>query len=249
MERIHIWVLSISFILLLPLSNSVDEEVKQTLLTFFQRLSNGNHSADLSFGWNSTSDPCDDRWKGISCDPRSSSIKKLVLENLGLRGTLDVRSICTIQTLGVLSVQNNFIHGELQPEIENCQQLTHLYINQNQFSGHLPDTLPGLNNLKRLFIYENSFSGELPDLPKISGLVSFLAQYNHLTGKIPKFDFSNLQGFNVSFNNFSGPIPKPTGRFDDSSFLGNPELCGKPTSKQCPNSNLPGGQQVPMLGI
>lgn len=68
----------------------------------------------------------------------------------------------------------------------------------------------------------------------------FRAQDNQLSGQIPKFDFSNLDQFNVSNNNFSGPIPDVRGRFSNSSFSGNPELCGKPLSKECPSLPLNG---------
>ena len=97
-----------------------------------------------------------------------------------------------------------------------------------------------LGNLKRLDISRNKFSGDLPELSRISGLTIFLAQDNQLSGQIPKFDFSNLDQFNVSNNNFSGPIPDVGGRFSNSSFSGNPELCGKPLSKECPSLPLNG---------
>ena len=80
----------------------------------------------------------------------------------------------------------------------------------------------------------------MPELSRISGLTIFLAQDNQLSGQIPKFDFSNLDQFNVSNNNFSGPIPDVGGRFSNSSFSGNPELCGKPLSKECPSLPLNG---------
>ncbi|KAK7861365.1 putative inactive receptor kinase [Quercus suber] len=75
----------------------------------------------------------------------------------------------------------------------------------------------------------------------LGGLTMFLAQDNQLSGQIPKFDFSNLDQFNVSNNNFSGPIPDVGGHFSNSSFSGNPELCGKPLSKECPSLPLNGG--------
>ncbi|XWS51000.1 hypothetical protein CRYUN_Cryun12cG0139100 [Craigia yunnanensis] len=45
--------------------------------------------------------------------------------------------------------------------------------------------------------------------------------------EIPNLDFSNLLQFNVSHNNFSGPLP---------DVKGNPELCGELLSKACPPS-------------
>ncbi|RWR85127.1 putative inactive receptor kinase [Cinnamomum micranthum f. kanehirae] len=238
MEGIFCWVISVSLILLIHSSNSVEEAVKQSLLNFFQQLNDGKRPTDPNFGWNSTSDPCLSQWSGITCS-RQLSVKKVVLEGLGFTGVLDANSICAVPSLIVLSVQNNRIHGEIPTEIVRCKQFTHLYINDNQFSGNLPASLSRLNNLKRLFIENNNFTGELPDLPKISGLISFLAQYNQFSGEIPKFDFTNLVEFNVSFNNFSGPIPDLSGRFGEDSFLGNSRLCGKPLLNACPPSSEP----------
>ncbi|XXG73259.1 hypothetical protein AAC387_Pa07g2209 [Persea americana] len=238
MEGISCWVISVSLILLIHSSNSVEEAVKQSLLDFFQQLNDGKRPTDPNFGWNSTSDPCLSQWRGITCS-RRLSVKKVVLEGLGFTGVFDANSICAVPSLIVLSIQNNRIHGEIPEEIVRCKQFTHLYINDNQFSGNLPASLSLLNNLKRLFIENNNFIGELPDLPKISGLISFLAQYNQFSGEIPKFDFTNLVDFNVSFNNFSGPIPDLSGRFGEDSFLGNSRLCGKPLLNACPPSSEP----------
>lgn len=238
MEGIPFWVISVSLILLIHSSSSVEEVVKHSLLDFFQRLSDGDRPSDPNFGWNLTSDPCSSQWNGITCSQKLF-VKKVVLEGLGFAGVFDANSICAVHSLTVLSIQNNRIHGEIPTEIVGCKQLTHLYINDNEFSGNLPTSLSGLNNLKRLFISNNNFTGELPDLHKISGLLSFVAQYNQFSGEIPKFDFTNLRQFNVSFNNFSGPVPDLSGRFGEDSFLGDSRLCGKPLPNACPPSPPP----------
>ncbi|KAF8390376.1 hypothetical protein HHK36_024902 [Tetracentron sinense] len=239
MDRIPIWVLFISLFLLLHITNSEEEDVKRSLAKFYEQLWSGNGQRDPSWGWNATSDPCTDKWKGVICDSQSISVKKIILNGLNLTGTLDASSLCTAKSLVVLRLNDNHIDGEIPEEISNCKQLTHLNVSWNQFSGNLPSNLSRLNNLKRLDISNNNFSGNLPELPRISGLISFLAQTNQLSGEIPQFDFSNLAQFNVSFNNFSGPIPDLHGNFKESSFTGNPELCGKPLPKACPPSPPP----------
>ncbi|KAK9278424.1 hypothetical protein L1049_027989 [Liquidambar formosana] len=189
----------------------------------------------VNWGWNLTSEPCIDKWVGVDCS-QSKSVKRIVLNGLDFIGTLDAASVCTIQSLAVLSLQNSTIVGGIPVEISNCKHLTHLYLSGNQFSGNLPGSLPQLSNLKRLDISFNNFSGELPNLPRISGLISFLAENNQLSGQIPDFDFSNFEYFDVSNNNFSGPIPSVNGHFGSSSFLGNPGLCGEPLSNTCPSA-------------
>ncbi|ONI08414.1 hypothetical protein PRUPE_5G176900 [Prunus persica] len=230
------WALAILIFLIFQMANSEDQDLKQlkqVLVQFMDKLSPGNSVRDVKWGWNMSSDPCRDQWEGVTCD-KQNYVKKIVLEMSNLTGVLDADSLCMVQSLGVVSLKNNKISGLLSEDIGNCRDLTHFYISGNQFSGDLPDSLSQLNNLKRIDISNNNFHGELPDLPKISGLISFLAQNNQLDGQIPDFDFSNLKVFNVSNNNFSGPIPDVKGQLTKDSFSGNPKLCGKPLPNTCP---------------
>lgn len=237
MERISVWVFLILIILLIiPRSNSVEDEVKKALVQFMDNLSPEENAAArvTNWGWNLTSDPCKDKWVGVFCDDGLAKVRKIVLEKLNLTGTFEASSLCSATSIVVLSLQTNNLTGQLSSEIGNCKSLTRLYLTGNQFSGELPDSLSRLSNLKRLYISDNNFYGELPDLPRISGLTSFVAENNKLSGKIPDFDFSNLDGFNISNNNFSGQIPDVKGKFKAESFLGNPYLCGNPLLNPCP---------------
>lgn len=232
MERLSIWLFPILIILIFPKASSEEEEVKRALIQFMDKLSPGN-ARTINFGWNMESDPCTDKWMGVSCDRNSKFVRKIVLEMLNLGGVLDAKSLCVSKSLTVLSLRDNNITGLIPEEIGSCKSLTHVYLSGNQFSGDLPESLSQLNNLKRLDISTNNFYGELPDVQLISGLISFLAENNQLKGQIPDFDFLNLMQFNVSNNNFSGPIPDVKGRFGEDSFLGNPNLCGKPLETSC----------------
>ncbi|XP_022737806.1 probable inactive receptor kinase At2g26730 [Durio zibethinus] len=236
MNRVSIWVLLISIFLLFHVSNSEDEDVKRSLVGFMDKLAPGNVERNLSWGWNMTSDPCKDKWVGVSCDLQLQSVKKVVLDELNLTGVLDIDSVCRATSLSVLSLSKNDVVGLISEEIGNCKSLTHLYLSGNQLSGDLPGSLKQLSNLKRFDISDNNFSGVVPDFSRISGLITFLAQNNQLSGGIPNLDFSNLLQFNVSNNNFSGPIPDVKGRFSANSFSDNPGLCGELVSKACPPS-------------
>ncbi|XP_022767545.1 probable inactive receptor kinase At2g26730 [Durio zibethinus] len=237
MKRVSIGLLPILIFLLLNVSNSEDEQVKQSLVGFMDKLAAVNVERDQIWGWNMTSDPCKDKWTGVSCDLQLQSVKKVVLDELNLTGVLDIGSVCRASSLSVLSLNKNNVVGLISEEIGNCKSLTHLYLSGNQLSGHLPDSLKQLSNLKRFDISNNNFSGEVPDLSRISGLITFLVQNNQLSGEIPNLDFSNLLQFNVSNNNFSGPVPYVKGRFSADSLSGNPELCGELISKACPPSS------------
>ncbi|XWS48141.1 hypothetical protein CRYUN_Cryun13aG0047400 [Craigia yunnanensis] len=230
-------VLPVLIFLLFQVSNSEDEVVKRSLVGFMDKLAAGNVERDQSWGWNMTSDPCKDKWTGVSCDLQLQSVKKVILDELNLTGVLDIGSVCRASSLSVLSLNKNNVVGLISEEIGNCKRLTHMYLSGNQLSGDLPESLKQLSNLKRFDISDNNLSGKVPDFSRISGLITFLAQNNQLSGEIPNLDFSNLLQFNVSNNNFSGPIPDVKGRFSADSFSGNPGLCGELISKACPLSS------------
>ncbi|KAL6182402.1 hypothetical protein ACLB2K_043824 [Fragaria x ananassa] len=232
MSRVSIWVLPIVISLIFHVANSEENEVRQALVQFMQKLSPGNATRGGQWGWNMSSDPCTSNWTGVVCNNKGF-VRKIILEKANLTGVLDASSLCVTKALSVLSLKDNNITGLLSEEIALCKDLTHLYLSGNHFSGDLPESLSQLSNLKRFDISNNKCNGELPDMQKISGLISFLVQDNQLEGQIPEFDFSNLKEFNVSNNLFSGPIPDVKGHFMESSFLGDPNLCGEPLTA-CP---------------
>lgn len=241
MKQTHILVIFLQFFLILHTANSSEAEGKRSLFNFLAKLSNNNGQLDLV--WNSTSDPCMDHWRGVICDIQTNnSVRKLDLNGFNFSGLFDASSLCNVQyvaaSLTVINLEGNNIGGEISSEIANCKQLARLDLSGNHFSGSLPESISSLNNLTILDISNNNFSGFLPDLSRISGLRVFLAQYNQFMGNVPPFDFSNLEQFNVSYNDFSGSIPVTKSRFTESSFLGNPKLCGDQLPNKCPSANI-----------
>ncbi|KAI8529011.1 hypothetical protein RHMOL_Rhmol12G0192600 [Rhododendron molle] len=233
MAQVSLGLVFFTLFVLFLTARSESEQVIQALIRFMENLSPGNAGRGQGFGWNSTSDPCVDKWHGVSCDSKLF-VKKIVLDRLNLTGILDASSLCNATLLSVLSLTGNNISGVIPEEISNCLHLNHLYLETNRFSGHLPSSLSKLSKMARLVLSDNSLSGPLPDMSGVTVLLSFLVQNNQFSGGIPELDFSTLQQFNVSNNNLSGPIPDVIGRFNSSSFLGNLELCGKPLSNVCP---------------
>ncbi|KAK8497177.1 hypothetical protein V6N12_066026 [Hibiscus sabdariffa] len=234
MNCVSIRMLPVLFFFLFHVSSSEDEQVKASLVAFMDKLAVGNVERNQSWGWNMSSDPCKDKWIGVSCDLQLKSVRKVVLDELNLTGVLDIDSACGASSLSVFSLNQNNVVGSISEGMGNCKHLTHLYLGGNQISGHLPESLKQLSNLKRFDISNNNLSGEVPDISGISGLITFLAQNNQLSGEVPNLDFSNLLQFNISNNNFSGPIPDVKGRFSADSFSGNPGLCGELVSRACP---------------
>ncbi|KDP45386.1 hypothetical protein JCGZ_09635 [Jatropha curcas] len=243
MKQIPIWALIISFFLLLHATDSaVEEVVRSSLINFLAKL-NGSTTGqpDPSFGWNNYTDPCKNSWKGVICDSQTKTeVRRIYLNQSSLSGVFDAATICNVPPLANslihIKLDQNSINGNLPAEISNCKNLVRLLLRQNKFVGSLPDSLLNLKNLKRLDVSFNDFSDNLPNLSLISGLTTFLAQYNHFTGELPNFDLSKFEMFNVSFNDFKGPIPVVTGPFNESSFLDNPGLCGPLLKRDCSSS-------------
>ncbi|XP_054820141.1 probable inactive receptor kinase At2g26730 [Prosopis cineraria] len=234
-NRNPMWVLFMVVFPFLPMAQTEDEEVKQAMLRFMEKLEPMNTPRNMNWGWNMSSDPCIDRWYGVQCYSRARFVKNIVLEDFGFTGILDAASLCTVQLLQGLSLKNNNLHGLIPEEIEMCKALSLLYLSGNNFSGDLPLSISLLGNLKRIDVSDNNLSGDLPDMSHITGLQSFRAQNNKFTGEIPNFVFSNLEELNLSSNNLQGPIPDVISLFGADSFSGNPNLCGPPLENKCPS--------------
>lgn len=152
-------------------------------------------------------------WQGIDCvNGRVTGIR---LENMRLEGEIKVDALANLTELSTLSFRSNAISGSLM-DFTNNLKLTNIDLSGNAFHGSISSSLMNLASLESLQL-----------------------QYNNLTGQIPGLNQASLTTFNVSYNNLSGEIPETTTfqSFGISSYLGNENLCGPPTTISCGHSN------------
>ncbi|WVZ77856.1 hypothetical protein U9M48_025669, partial [Paspalum notatum var. saurae] len=99
-------------------------------------------------------------------------------------------------------------------EIGQLKALQSLDASSNNLKGQIPSSICNLTNLQVLDLSNNNLTGEIPSTLDNLSFVSV---------------------FNISNNNLEGPIP--TGgqfsTFPNSSFDGNPRLCGPMINKNC----------------
>ncbi|KAJ6295199.1 hypothetical protein OIU78_023251 [Salix suchowensis] len=99
----------------------------------------------LLHDWNvSGIPPCtggSDNWVGLRCND-DGTIDKLLLEDMGLNGTIDMDILMQLPKLRTLSFMNNSFEGPM-PEVKKLASLRNLYLsnNSNNFKGQIPTSL------------------------------------------------------------------------------------------------------------
>ncbi|KFK34279.1 hypothetical protein AALP_AA5G124600 [Arabis alpina] len=177
------------------------------------------------------------QWRGVDCS--EDRVVRLVLDGVGLRGTISPESLSRLDHLRVLSLENNSLYGTI-PDLSHLVNLKALILSRNGFSGTLPPSILYLHQLIELDLSYNNFAGEIPyEINALSRLSSLNLEFNRFSGNLPALNQSSLSSFNVSGNNLTGTVPVTATllRFNASSFSSNPGLCGKIINRSSPEAD------------
>jgi Leucine-rich repeat (LRR) protein len=114
----------------------------------------------------------------------------------------------------VLNLSHNYFRGVIPPQISKLKVLVVLDFSFNKLSRHIPESICNLTNLQVLDLSSNNLIGAIP------------VALNNL---------HFLSTFNISNNDLDGPIPSggQFSTFQNSSFGGNPKLCGSMLTHKC----------------
>jgi len=149
---------------------------------------------------------------GTIPDFASPLLKKLLLKNNRLTGTLPYDLGQRHERLITFDVMHNYITGPIPESIKVLENLDTFSISENDFTGTIPSSISESKVLRYLYMDNNHLMGTIPTSlarPE-SPLQEIWLQVNSLSGTIPAAiaDLPDLFNFYIDGNKFTGTVPK-----------------------------------------
>ena len=149
------------------------------------------------------------QWYGVNTDAYGR-VTKLDLINNWMRGELPPE-LGNLSKLEYLDLTSSYLMGAIPPELGNLTNLRTLLLDNNPTMGStVPPELGNLSNLEVLNLSHLNLRGEIPsELGNLSNLRTLMLHDNRLTGKIPEGlgKLPNLTRLGIAYNQLTGCIP------------------------------------------